>query len=254
MNCTHSWMPSRIVASLAAGLLMPALLAPGVRAQKITWQIPERGVVFYKREHELTPSRVSGNALPGFSFIVNPPVLLQGELDYTQKFIVEGPTNLDELGAWLAFDLRRARKKGKFKLTVPLMRPFGSLHIEGTTSELDKGGNQTIKARITRRDAVQGNIPQQVYERDINFMNCQGLTATIEITREIDIKKGLVTRFRCKLSGNASYNRRPLLYSTRRGHSVPESGIPLPESRHTHHRKTGDSDGDRESRRHHDGL
>ncbi len=200
MNCTSSW----ILAPLATGLL-----AADLWAQKIVWRIPERGVVFYERERDLSPSRVGGNAPPGFSFIMNPAVLLQGELDFSQKFMVDGPANLHELGAWLAFDLRRANKKGKFKRTIALMQPFGALHIAGTTSGLDKGGNQTIKARITRGDAVQGGIPDDVYQKYINHMNRQHLTATIEITRTIDVKRGLVTRFTSTLGGNASYNARP---------------------------------------------
>ncbi|MEE9127394.1 MAG: hypothetical protein V3U11_09665, partial [Planctomycetota bacterium] len=194
MNCTSSW----ILAPLATGLL-----AADLWAQKIIWRIPERGVVFYERERDLSPSRVGGNAPPGFSFIMNPAVLLQGELDFSQKFMVDGPANLHELAAWLAFDLRRANKKGKFKRTIALMRPFGALHIAGTTSALDKGGNQTIRARITRGDAVQCHIPDGVYNRDINHRNRQHLAADIEISSQIDVKRGLVTRFTCTLTGNA---------------------------------------------------
>lgn len=197
-------LPFRFAAALALGVL-----GIDLHAQKIVWRIPERGVVFYERTSDLTPGRVGGHALAGFSRIVNPPVLLQGELDFSQKFIVEEPANLHELGAWLAFDLRRARKKGRFKLTIGLIPPFGSLQIEGTTSDLDKGGNQTIKARVIRGDAVQGNIPDEVYERYIDHLNRQQLTGDIEITRTIDVEKGLVTGFSCKLTGSASYNSRP---------------------------------------------
>jgi hypothetical protein len=184
-------------------LTSAALLAISVTASAQTWKIPLRGVAFYERTTTLNgarPRRLDGQ-LPGLRTPVMPAVLLQGELDRRNKFVQRAPAALQDLAAWLAFDIRKWSKKARFKKTIEFLYPYGRLQIAGTTSAVDADGTQVMRARITRKPPERGREFKGVFNRYTLLNSRTNMVAEIEIERRFDEPKGVVTYFKSTLSG-----------------------------------------------------
>jgi hypothetical protein len=159
------------------------------------WKIPARGVVFYTRETKLD------GALPGLRHSVMPAVLLEGELDGRKKHISRPPTYFQDFATWLAFDIRRWGKKGRFKKSIDFLYPYGELLIKGSTSSVDEKGTQILRAKITRKPPERGSEFNGVFNNYILRSANTDLVAEIEIYRRFDAERGLVTHFTSHLFG-----------------------------------------------------
>ena len=172
-----------------------AFAAPG---QAVRWKIPERGAVLYTRETELTPR---GGRLAGWRQIEMPPVLLQGELSRRQTHVAAAPVDLTELAAHIAFDLRRAKKRGKFEVLLPFVPPFGALRIRGRTDVLSSDGEQVITAEITRERPERGDLDNDSYQVMRLARSRYDLLANIRVSRRVVADVGVVGGFDSVLEG-----------------------------------------------------
>ena len=198
-----------LLASLIAGT--PAW----AQGDEVRWRIPERGAVCFEREQRITSEvlETTEEPRPGpnpslhlFDWRqLNPPLLLQGELDRRQQVCSEPPRDLRVVAAFVALDLRSAERGGKLQYVVPRLLPFGDVHLTGKAAPPAADGTQTLTLRVQRRE------PDPLGERRDTFGKWIGeacnvdLGGTLEIVRHVDAGAGLVREFTAKLATTVTW-------------------------------------------------
>lgn len=187
-----SKIPSATLAPFA--LVLGLLTGAELTAQE--WKLPRRGVAVYKRTVKLDgkPPALARHKVPA--------LLLQSELDPKQKFMKRPPSDLQELAMWLAFDLRRWKKKGRFKAMIPFIHPYGSIWVEGTTSSLDDLAAQTIKGTVFRREAIRDETELKSVHAAYKSKVTTDIRAEFELKRRFDADKGVVTWIKSDFFGH----------------------------------------------------
>lgn len=77
-----------------------------------------------------------------------PPMLLQGELDAKGQHVRVPPSDLREIGWWVATDLQRGTAGGTWQLESPRMHELGDLRLRCRAGAVDAGGWQEIEVRL----------------------------------------------------------------------------------------------------------
>ena len=185
--------PSRAPIALSLALIF---CQPFAMAQKVVWQIPERGVVFYDRTS--TGSLPVTSSVMGRSEPVMPAVLLDGELDPKKQFVRRPAAVLRELDMALAFDLRQTARGGKFTMDFPNISGVGALQLTGKTGKADGEGVQTIEAAIEPVEAKGGAAGRGGFGRE----ELTPIKGTIVVRRKVDGERGLVTWFESELKAH----------------------------------------------------
>ncbi len=170
---------------MGPALLLVCAGSPAAELQAQAWNLPARGAVFYKRVRTSDPASLGGHA--GFPIVEMPAVLFHGDLDPKHQHPAKGATDLRDLGAWLAFDLRKARSPGKLKVSLDTLLKLGSVEITGKVLALEDNGEQTIQVTFRTKKA-----PTMPYSANVE--------GTIQIRRTVDLEKGVVTEFTSELS------------------------------------------------------
>lgn len=177
-------------------LIAAACIAAISTAPAQSWNLPVRGVAFYKRTMKTT------GKLPGLRDKRIPSVLLEGELDPKKRFVAHPPAHLQDLAMWVAFDVRKANKSGKIKAVIPYLEPYGELRLRGSISKPDDRGVQEMRLTVTRADPKRGDLPKRVFESHYKSRSNTNIEATLEIDRIFDASKGVVRSFQSRFFGS----------------------------------------------------
>lgn len=191
------------------------LLSPAAAvAQAITWKIPPRGLVEWKRTEKLTtrvletredPAPPENPDLWVFTGPHNPPLLFAAEIDPRTQTWAVPPRQLRDLTQWLACDLDPTTLRGgRRKLVVPRLLPFGDLQVS-LRAEKPDAGQQRLVAEIVQTAVDPGRDGKADVQRWFAHDTRHTLRAQVEIDRELDAEAGLVRAFRATFTGEITY-------------------------------------------------
>jgi hypothetical protein len=130
-----------------------------------------------------------------------PPVLCAGELDPSRQFMPRGPVDLRDLGAFVAFDLRRATRRGKVSAMIPLSWRFGDLQLSGNAEPADAEGRQRIVLRVQGVEPAAKRYESRFYEREVRRWFEYGFDGELVVERRWDAARGVVESFDGRLTG-----------------------------------------------------
>ena len=170
-----------------------ATLPPGVRTAEDLLKI--------LREEREQADRVRREACNGFR---TPPLLLQGELDTKQQAVEIPPSDIRDLGWWLAMDLRQGVLGGAVQTDAWRLLRLGDLQLRGKAGPVGADGWQTIEVTVKNaaESALRGDSKRFV-ERHVRPFVWYGFDGTLEVRRRLDVKDGKirVAEFRTELEG-----------------------------------------------------
>lgn len=151
-----------------------------------------RGAALYEREFKREtkvlapdPKGLRNQHVRELPEQVGAGVVLHSDLDEKARSFRSPPTDLLQIGPWLANDLRTHGKR-RLLVGLPTMGPFGELLIEGAISR-DQAGVETMRLDIGPKPPAKRN------ERGPR-PGCE-LSAQMTIVRVVDAEQGIVTRF-----------------------------------------------------------
>lgn len=170
-----------------------ATLPPGVRTAEDLLKI--------LREEREQADRVRREACNGFR---TPPLLLQGELDDKQVAVGIPPSDVRDLGWWLAMDLRSGLLGGPLQIDAWRMLRLGDLLLRGKASAVEPDGWQTLEVTVKNaaESALRGDSKRFV-ERHVRPFVWYGFDGTLKVRRRLDVRDGKarVAEFRTELDG-----------------------------------------------------
>jgi hypothetical protein len=133
-----------------------------------------------------------------------PAMLLHGELDGSGQWQKLPPTDLRDLAAWAAMDLRPGLAGGAVDAEIGRVWRLGDVTLRGTASAVGEGGWQTLDLAARHAPSLQLRGESQRFvdahvRREVVF----GLDARLEIRRRIEHKDGRarVAEFSATLRG-----------------------------------------------------
>lgn len=147
-----------------------------------------------------------GNEVRGqFCGPLRPPaLLLHGELDGAGQFQKLPPSDLRDLAAWAAMDLRPGLAGGPVAAEIGRVWRLGDVTLRGTASAVGEGGWQTLDLAARHAPTLELRGESQRFvdahvRREVVF----GLDARLEIRRRIEHKDGRarVAEFAATLQG-----------------------------------------------------
>lgn len=185
----------------AIGLLLAATLP----AQAVTWRIPERGAVEYRRTWQgaasgeaKTPTAAKALAVDGklpdkyLHRLAPAPWVCDGELDAARRALATPVRDLRDALRALACDLSGTAGT----LHCPRLVPFGDVTIRGSWSRPGADGGQTLRATLSARPpAALAGEPRGAAER-LRVFCVADADGTVELERHVDAATGLVTAWR----------------------------------------------------------
>lgn len=188
-----TWFPAaapRTGLWLAVSLSCSACLLP---AQ--SWQIPERGVAHYKRQRQMEPAQPPGGlSLPRTPM---PPLLFAGELDKKRQYLEYGTADLRDLGALLAFDLRRIKSRGRYEWRMDAIPHLPPLVLKIQADKPDAEGWQQLRVAFDAPPAPGARTGQT---------SAQG---KLEIRRRFDAQRGVIAAFSSKMTVEVQRGNQP---------------------------------------------
>lgn len=186
-------------------------------AQDFVWQLGPREALEYRREFTLrtrvvetreTPPPPENADLRVFPGVHNGPVLLGGELDQERRAMATPPADPRELGAFLAFDLRRHGAR-PVRHVLPAVFPFGDLVVVARHGAVETDGSQRIEAEVTREAPPPRGLSKAQHEAWVLSQMRHGLRGRIEIVRRLDPARGMVAAFTARFVATVGYAEGP---------------------------------------------
>lgn len=133
-----------------------------------------------------------------------PALLLQGELDGGAQRVREAPSDLRELGWFVATDLARGVTGGGYQNDVPRMFRLGDLQLRGRIGAVDAEGYQDVDVavRSTPEVLARGDSNRFVASH-VQGHVVYGFDGRLQIRRRVQLAggKARVVEFRSELTG-----------------------------------------------------
>ncbi len=130
-----------------------------------------------------------------------PAVIHETDLDDAHAFVTRMPVDLRDLGAWLAFDLRRASRGGSVKAEAPLAWKVGDIGIDGKVERVGATGTQRIVAEIEGRLPNERRYEKRYYQTEVMRHVEFSFEGELTVERAFDAERGVVTGFEARLLG-----------------------------------------------------
>ena len=189
-------------AGLSVGLVAAAAIS--VRAQGLCWSVPRAGAVEYRRTERgqasvVCRSRALAAAAPLSEVIPRrylprsapAPVLCAGELREDGRALRVPVADLRDLLRAVACDLSSRSAKPR----LLRMLPFGDVSVAGSWSSRETDGSQRLRAKLRVTALSRRSGESVVWCKRLQASCVLAATGTVEITRVVDVERGLVTGY-----------------------------------------------------------
>ncbi|MFY9345199.1 MAG: hypothetical protein WAT39_22105 [Planctomycetota bacterium] len=153
------------------------------------------------REDSESANKVRGDLFGAFR---PPALLLQGELDGKDQFVVIPPGDLRDLAWWVAMDLRPGLLGGAVQAEAWRLFRLGDLAVRGKASAVEPDGWQTLELTVknTAEPGLRGDSKRHV-ERYVRPHVLYGFDGDLVVKRRLEVKDGKakVAEFTSELRG-----------------------------------------------------
>lgn len=189
VQCTNTGGAQRLDVAMAAFTSLP----PGMRSDQ-------------ELIAALAAERSAADGVRGalFGAFRAPGLLLQGELDAAGQAVRIAPSDLRDLGWWLATDLRCGVLGGTVSADAVRLYRLGDLELKGRAAAVDVDGWQRIEVTVRSTEVAPRGDSKRFVERHVRPFVEYGFDGRLVVQRHLRVAGGraVVDRFRTELAGN----------------------------------------------------
>lgn len=155
----------------------------------------------YRRVNQLRGALISGYRMP--------PLLLHGDLQ-DEQFVRLPPVDVQDLGWWMAMDLRAGMRGGSTTVESSRMRELGDVTLSGLVSAVEPDGWQTMQLTInSRAEALPQSDSKRYVDRNVTPYCPLALEGKLLVRRRLVIANGKarISEFSTDLSGTLLHGK-----------------------------------------------